>query len=258
MNIEKAIFPAIGTEAGTVGSRRIDGARRVLRQMDASCRRCDAGGPESPTASSERDLWLTSGLLYFVVAADPGAGLAAHSRTAARYAVLLARALGIDRELHLLDIERGALLHDVGKAAVPRSLLDKNGPLTALEREIVWEHPIVGFRMIEEFGFLRGASEIVLCHHERFDGRGYPFGLAGDAIPLGARIFALADTLDAMTADRAYRRGRPFEDALREIAKLSGLQFDPAVADVFLSVPAAVWRRAGTEATARFRTPLAH
>jgi putative nucleotidyltransferase with HDIG domain len=226
--------------------------------MDASCGRLSLGGPDFPMASVERDVWLTSGLLYFVVAADPGAGLAVHSRTAARYAVLLARALGIDRKSHLLDIERGALLHDVGKAAVPRPLLEKNGPLTTLEREIIREHPVVGYRMIEEFDFLRGASGIVLCHHERFDGRGYPFGLAGDEIPLGARIFALADTLDAMTTDRAYRRARPFEEALREIEKLSGYQFDPAVADVFLSVPAVAWRRAGAEAVVRFRTPLAH
>jgi putative nucleotidyltransferase with HDIG domain len=226
--------------------------------MDAS-RGCPALVEHgSVAARAERDVWLTSGLLYFVAAADSGAGWTAHSRTAARYAVLLARALGISQERHLLDIERGALLHDVGKAALPRSLLGKNGPLTLLERETIREHPLLGFRMIAEFDFLREAARIVLYHHERFDGLGYPFGLAGEAIPLGARIFALADSLDAMTADRPYRRAQSFEEAMSEIEKLGGSQFDPTVTDVFLSLPAGVWRRAGAEAAARFRTPLAH
>ncbi len=192
------------------------------------------------------------------VAAGPDGGLAAHSRTAARYAVLLARALGIDGESPLRDIERGALLHDVGKAAVPRAILFKNGPLTSFEREVVREHPIVGFRMIAGFGGLRRASEIVLCHHERYDGRGYPFGLAGEAIPLGARIFALADTLDAMTTDRAYRGGRPFDEAMDEIGGLAGYQFDPSVTGVFLSIPAEVWRLAGAGARVLFPTPTVH
>ncbi|HVP90452.1 MAG TPA: HD-GYP domain-containing protein [Terriglobales bacterium] len=193
---------------------------------------------------------------------DPAAGpegcLAAHSRTAARYAVLLARALGIDGEGRLRDIERGALLHDVGKSAVPRAILLKKGPLTASEREVVREHPMVGFRMIAGFAGLGPASEIVLCHHERYDGRGYPFGLAGEAIPLGARIFALADTLDAMTTDRAYRRARPFAEAAEEIGKLAGYQFDPSVTGVFLSIPAAVWRLAGAGARVFFPPPTVH
>jgi putative nucleotidyltransferase with HDIG domain len=178
-------------------------------------------------------------------AADSRRDLAAHSRTAARYAVLLARAVGIDGGNFLLDLERGALLHDVGKAVLPGHILRKTGPLTKDERDIVREHPVVGYRMIEAFGSLRAASEIVLCHHERFDGRGYPAGLAGDQIPLGARIFALADTLDAMTSDRTYRRARPFKEAVREIESSGGFQFDPAIVDVFLSVPAGAWHQAG-------------
>jgi putative nucleotidyltransferase with HDIG domain len=259
MNIGTPFFPA-ARQADEPGGRlrRIEGARRVLRQMDVSCERYSPVGPGRPAVNAERDVWLTSGLLYFVTAADSGAGLAAHSRSAARYAVLLARALGISREGDLLDIERGALLHDVGKAAVPRSILVKNGALTTLEREVVREHPFVGYKMIEDFVFLKRASRIVLCHHERFDGRGYPLGLAGDAIPLEARIFALADTLDAMTTDRAYRRGRSFEGAAREIGELGGRQFDPAVTEVFMSIPTGAWRRAGADAAVRFRTPLAH
>jgi len=191
-------------------------------------------------------------------AAGPDAGLAAHSRTAARYAVLLARSLGIDGQRLLRDIERGALLHDVGKAAVPRAILFKNGPLTEFERDVVREHPLVGYRMLAGFGGLTRASEIVLCHHERWDGRGYPFGLAGETIPLGARIFALADTLDAMTTDRAYRGARPFEEAVEEIGGLAGLQFDPTVVGVFLSIPAAVWRWAGAGARVILAAPTVH
>ncbi|HYA48434.1 MAG TPA: HD domain-containing phosphohydrolase, partial [Burkholderiales bacterium] len=120
------------------------------------------------------------------------------------------------------------------------------------------EHPLVGYKMIADFAFLRRASRIVLCHHERFDGGGYPLGLAGDAIPLEARIFALADTLDAMTTDRTYRKRRPFDEALREIGEIGGRQFDPAITEVFMSIPAGLWRRAGADAAVRLRTPLAH
>lgn len=226
--------------------------------MGACCGRFSRGNFRSPAGCAERDVWLTSGLLYFIAAADPYNDLAAHSRSAARYAVLLARAIGIGQEKFLLDVERGALLHDVGKTVVPEYILRKAGPLDAVEREIIKEHPMVGFRMIEEFGFLRAAAEIVLFHHERFDGRGYPTGLAGDRIPLGARIFALADTLDAMTADRTYRRGRPFGEAIREIERSGGYQFDPAIVDVFLSVPIREWRRAGLETGRALRLPSVH
>jgi putative nucleotidyltransferase with HDIG domain len=258
MNIETLILARRSAldEPGRLA--RLRGARRVLRQLDVSYGRVSPGPCYWTTAGAARDVWLTSGLLYFVAAADPRNDLVAHSRSAARYAVLLARAVGIDGESHLLDIERGALLHDVGKAALPADILRKNAPLTALEREIIRDHPVVGYRMIEEFEFLRPAAEIVLYHHERFDGRGYPSGLAGEAIPLGARILALADTLDALTSDRSYRVGRSFEAAIREIETAAGYQFDPTVAEVFLSVPLNAWRLAVLEAPARFRQPLAH
>lgn len=230
----------------------------MMRQLDASSGRLTQADPGFPAGRFGSDIWLTSGLLYFVAAADPRLDLATHSRTAARYAVLLARALGIGQAGFLLDIERGALLHDVGKAAVPPEILMKGGALTEFEREIVREHPVAGYRMIEEFKFLRKAAEIVLCHHERFDGRGYPAGQAGDRIPLGARIFALADTLDAMTSDRVYRRGRTFEEAVREIERAGGYQFDPAIVDVFRRVPVSAWRRAGLETVGLAALPTVH
>jgi putative nucleotidyltransferase with HDIG domain len=181
--------------------------------------------------------------------------LAGHSRKAARYALLLAQVLGIEKEDVLRDLELGALLHDIGKVVVPREILAKAGPLTPHEREIIREHPGVGWRLIREFRPLRSVSEIVLSHHEHFDGRGYPRGLAGDRIPLGARIFSLADTLDAITSDRPYRRGRPFEAAMEEIGRVAGSQFDPAIVGVFLSVPAAAWRRSGLGQAGMLRLP---
>jgi putative nucleotidyltransferase with HDIG domain len=181
-----------------------------------------------------------------------------HSRSTAGYALLLARALGIVQERFLSDLARGALLHDIGKAVVPGEILRKAGPLNVAEIEILREHPVVGFRMIEGFGLLRGASAVVLCHHERFDGRGYPMGLAGEEIPLSARIFAPADALEAMTSDRSYRRGRPFEEALAEIERCGEYQFDPAIIEVLLSIPVRTWLRAKLEQPVAFPLPTLH
>jgi putative nucleotidyltransferase with HDIG domain len=248
-----------GTDGDTYDPEaRFLGARRVLRELDASrerLERCEASPAEGRLG---RDVWLTSGLMYFIAAADPRQALAAHSRSTAAYAVLLARAMGIGEGRFLLDLERGALLHDIGKSAVPGPILEKAGPLGLLEREIVREHPVVGYRMVEEFGFLRPAAEIILCHHERYDGRGYPAGLRGDRIPLGARILAVADALDALTADRVYSRARPMGEAMGEIAGSGGRQFDPAVVDVFLTVGAGAWLAAGRGAAALVRPPSVH
>ncbi len=192
-------------------------------------------------------IFFNSGLFSSIAEANHHEGTPRHSRFVAVYSVLLAGALGI-RDVHTLRcIERGALLHDIGKMGVPAAILNKVGPLTAVEREIIRDHPVIGYKMIEEFGFLKEAAEIVLCHHERFDGRGYPRGLAGEEIPLGARIFALADTLDAITSDRPYRRGKSFEAAFQEIERSSGSQFDPRIVDGFLSVPRRTWEKAKAE-----------
>jgi putative nucleotidyltransferase with HDIG domain len=248
-----------GAETG-VGDREVRflGARRVLRELNASRERVEPWGGQRPDGRAGRDVWLTSGLMYFIAAADPGQALAAHSRAVAAYAGLLARAMGIGEARFLRDLERGALLHDIGKSTVPEPILEKAAPLDDLEREIIREHPVVGFRMLEEFGFLRPAAEIVLCHHERYDGRGYPAGLRGDCIPPGARILAVADALDALTADRAYSRARPMEEAIREIGRSGGRHFDPAVVDVFLTVAAGAWLVAGRGAAALVRPPSVH
>src|SRR5580698_1144287 len=150
-----------------------------------------------------------------------------HSKRVTAYTIALARAMGLDSD-ELRVIARGAFLHDIGKIATPDSILLKPGRLNAEEMSIMREHCERGYEMVRKIPFLREASEIVYAHQERFDGSGYPRGLRGNEIPLGARIFALADTLDAMTSDRPYRRGTTFAAATEEIVRCSGSQFDPA------------------------------
>ena len=201
-------------------------------------------GVSRPSLPQGNGTFFNSSLVGLLASAAGGEETEGHARFVAAYTSILADALGLRDRKTIGGLERGALLHDIGKAGVPVAILNKPGPLTAVEREIVREHPVLGYRMIEGLGFLEEAGEIILGHHERFDGTGYPRGLAGQSIPLAARLFALADTLDAITSDRPYRRGRCFEEAFREIARVSGTQFDPAVVAVFLSIPAAVWRQA--------------
>ena len=130
----------------------------------------------------------------------------------------------------------GSLLHDVGKIAIPDHILRKPGPLTPEEWDAMRTHPKTGSEILRSVDFLIPASDIVLAHHERFDGGGYPRGLAGEEIPLGARIFMIADSFDAMTSDRTYRSAMPAEEALAEILRHSGSQFDPAAVRAFLAV----------------------
>jgi putative nucleotidyltransferase with HDIG domain len=159
-----------------------------------------------------------------------------HSQRVVRYTMAIARRMGVGGE-DLDQIARGALLHDIGKIGVPDSILLKAGPLTPAEWIEMRKHPEIGHQILQSIGFLANAADIVLAHQERWDGGGYPRGLRGGQIPLGARIFAIADTLDAMTSDRPYRRGVSFEEARAEIARCSGTQFDPACVDAFLAVP---------------------
>ena len=164
-----------------------------------------------------------------------------HSQRVAEYARRLAKALGITGQ-DLRYIYWGGLLHDIGKIGIPDSILLKPGKLNDDEWKIMKQHPLIGFKIVEKIDFLGPARDVVLYHHERWDGRGYPFGLKGEEIPLGARIFALADTLDAITSDRPYRKALPFEYAIEEIAKNAGKQFDPHITKVFLSIPVEEWQ----------------
>jgi putative nucleotidyltransferase with HDIG domain len=164
----------------------------------------------------------------------------AHSQRVREYTMTLARDLGLKHD-DLIQTGRGALLHDVGKIGVPDSILLKPGKLNEEEWMEMKKHPQIGYNVLQSIEFLSPAAEIVLCHHERWDGEGYPNGLAGCDIPLGARIFAVADTLDAMTSDRPYRKALSFDTAREEIRACSGSQFDPRVAEAFLSTPMESW-----------------
>jgi putative nucleotidyltransferase with HDIG domain len=166
-----------------------------------------------------------------------------HSFRVALYAVALGRAMGFHAET-LKAIEWGALLHDVGKMVVPDEILRKMGPLTESEWHIMKQHPSWGFDMLAEVSFLQPAAlEIIYSHHERWDGQGYPRGLAGEAIPLSARIFAVVDTYDAITSDRPYRRARPHQLAVNELRRVAGQQLDPDVVERFGEIPEVDLRR---------------
>jgi HD-GYP domain-containing protein (c-di-GMP phosphodiesterase class II) len=135
------------------------------------------------------------------------------------------------------DLAHGVLLHDIGKIGIPDSILLKPGPLTPDEWKTMRTHPEIGKRLIEKIPFLRGAVPIVYSHHEKWDGSGYPRGLAAEGIPVGARIFAVVDAFDAMTFDRPYSRAIAFDAAKAELKRCAGSHFDPAVVEAFLRVP---------------------
>ncbi len=162
---------------------------------------------------------------------------AGHSRRVTSYCMEMAGLLNCsDAELRV--IQRGAYLHDIGKIGIPDSILLKPGKLTETERAVMETHVRIGYELVCRITFLAPAAEIILTHQERFDGTGYPQGLVGEEIPLGARIFSVADTFDAMTSDRPYRRALSYATARAEIIRESGRQFDPRVVQAFLSIPA--------------------
>lgn len=169
-----------------------------------------------------------------------------HSKRVTAYAIVLARAMKIEAA-EVKVIARGAFLHDIGKMAIPDAILSKPGKLTKDEQAVMREHCTRGYLMLKKIPFLEKAAEIVYSHQEHFDGSGYSRGLRGDAIPLGARIFSVADALDAITSDRPYRRAKPFAEARREIERCSGTQFDPRIVAVYLGLPDRLWEELRAE-----------
>src|SRR5438874_1747086 len=163
-----------------------------------------------------------------------------HSKRVTAFTIAIARAMGISSD-QIRVIARGAFLHDIGKMAIPDAILRKPGALDPEETAIMREHCYRGYQILRRIPFLTEASEIVYAHQEKFDGTGYPRGLKGEEIPLGARIFSIADTLDAMTSDRPYRARLPHSAARDEIIQWSGRQFDPEMVKVFLSMPENIW-----------------
>jgi ribonuclease P protein subunit RPR2 len=170
-----------------------------------------------------------------------------HAERVAAYGLEMARL--IDPELARdPETEFGFLLHDVGKVAVPDAILHKPSALNRREMGVMRQHPVTGFEIVSHIDFLEGnAQRIVRFHHERWDGDGYPDAIKGQDIPLAARIFAVADTLDAITSDRPYRRGAGIADAREEIARGSGTQFDPQAVAALMAVPDDVLEHIRTE-----------
>jgi ribonuclease P protein subunit RPR2 len=182
-----------------------------------------------------REMYLATmkSLAQVVEAKDPTTR--GHLDRTAHYGLALARR--VDPALAARpEVAYGFFLHDIGKVGIPESILCKTGPLNELEWIVMRSHPHVGAKIVEPIPFMGDAVEIVRSHHERFDGSGYPSGLRGEDIPLGARIFAIADAFDAMTSDRPYRRSLPISEAVERIRAGAGTQFDPACVDAFVDL----------------------
>ena len=163
-----------------------------------------------------------------------------HSKRVTAFTIAIARAMGLSAE-RIRIIARGAFLHDIGKMAIPDAILRKPGALTAEEINIMKEHCWHGYQILRKIPFLAEPADIVYAHQEKWDGSGYPRGLKGEEIPMGARIFSLADTMDAIMSDRPYRAAQPFSAARDEIVRWAGRQFDPNIVRTFVEMPESIW-----------------
>jgi putative nucleotidyltransferase with HDIG domain len=172
-------------------------------------------------------------------------GTAGHTRRVMTYAVHLAKEMGCTQE-EIHSITLAALLHDMGKIGIPDAILLKTRELTPEERAVMQTHVTRGYELLRCIGFLKGAADIILTHHERFDGAGYPQGIMGEQIPIGARIFAVADAVASMTSDRPYRWAKSLATARKEMIRETGKQFDPEVVSAFLSIEPAAWEELRT------------
>ncbi|MBZ4666650.1 HD-GYP domain-containing protein [Mahella sp.] len=162
-------------------------------------------------------------------------GLYEHSKRVAEYALMLADKIGLDESQRQMIYE-SAMLHDIGKSEIPDHILNKPGRLTPEEYDVIKEHTIAGYNAIKDINELKSLGPAILHHHERIDGQGYPCGLHGDDIPLAARILAIADSFDAMTSYRPYRKAMTIQEAADELRANSGSQFDGRLVDCFLSL----------------------
>jgi PAS domain S-box-containing protein len=214
--------PSVALVARDISERRLEQAQRAAYAKDIR----ESFGRELRRARElERSYFHTvRALAAAVEAKDDYTG--AHIQRVHQIGLLLAKAVAPD-EADDPQLAYGFLLHDIGKLSVPDAVLKKPGPLTDAEWMLMRRHPEAGARILDAVPFLDRAIDVVLHHHERWDGRGYPAGLEQDGIPLAARIFAVADTVDAITSNRPYRRGRPLEQAIDEIVARAGTQFDP-------------------------------
>ncbi len=164
-----------------------------------------------------------------------------HSLRVTAYAARLAWQSGLN-ETEIRVVEQGVLLHDIGKIGIPDELLRKRGKLNKTELTLMQKHPGIGFRILTQIQFLKGAAQLVLQHHERYDGKGYPLGLKGEEISIGARIFAVAEALEDLTSARPSKPAMSFEAAGREIGKMSGVELDPRIVEFFQRIAVSDWK----------------
>ncbi len=197
-----------------------------------SCEACALKRDEYALAGTDVYLALAEALTAALDAREHETGL--HSKRVACHTLVLARRFTADGML-LQQVYWGALLHDIGKIGVPDAILLKHHELTPAEWQVMHTHPAIGHRILSSVPFMATAAEIVLHHEERYDGTGYPDGLRGQEISLWARLFAVIDTLDAITSDRPYRKGLTFDAAQAEILRQAGTQFDPLAIEAFLA-----------------------
>jgi putative nucleotidyltransferase with HDIG domain len=178
-----------------------------------------------------------------------------HSKRVTAFTIAIARAMGLSRE-QINTIARGAFLHDIGKMAIPDKILNKPGKLVPDEMTIMKEHAYHGYQIVKKIPFLAEAAEIVYSHQERFDGSGYPRELKGDRIPLGARIVAVANTLDSITSHRPYRPAQSLDAAREEIRRWAGRQFDPEIVKTFMEMPDNIWTDLRQHIVAQTQRPV--
>ena len=204
---------------------------RVLGEVGHQNAHCCAAIGNAGVA--EQFMNFVSALASSIDAKDPYTH--GHSRRVTRYSVAIARALALE-DSELEDLELAGYLHDIGKIGTPQDILQKPYGLTDIEFDVVKKHPLNGVKILENLKNLGRVSSYILHHHERHDGLGYPNGLSGSEIPLGARILAIADAFDAITSDRPYRKRASVRQAMSEIQRNSGRQFDPQIVGVFVSL----------------------
>jgi ribonuclease P protein subunit RPR2 len=232
--MERAATEMVET-AGSAAEDSLEARQLVVfaRELGDSFRRERQRAAELESALDELQaayLRTVRSLAFVVEAKDAYTGQ--HLERCRVYGMALMRELGIGDDHR--SAEYGFLLHDAGKVGVPEAILNKPGPLTAAEWRIMRTHPLIGYQLIAGIPFLKVAAELVRYHHEMFDGSGYPEGLRGEQIPMAARIFGVVDAFDAMTTDRPYRKAMGVPQAVDELQRMSGSQFDPVVVEAWV------------------------
>jgi len=232
-------------EVALIAGKAVEKRRLVLENREYQReleRKVEARTVELRRALDELDKTYKFTLRALVTALDTrDTETQGHSMRVVNYTLELARMLGIGDDEQRKVLEYGALLHDIGKIGIPDAILRKPDKLSPNEWDIMKTHPVIGYRILHRIKFLEEVSKIVLHHHEWYDGSGYPEGLRGEDIPLGSRIFSVADAMDAITSERPYREARSFGAATRHLLKGSGIQFDPNIIEAFSTAGIEFW-----------------